>query len=116
MKPGQLYPNELELAILEELAREEPALISHLEELHVLSRKYTGVGCYTEFLPIKLLSLASGDKQIWLDSMIVVPEVKNGLGAVLFCKHGNPMCLEIYTYGDNYWDGVYSGFSIQKNA
>ena len=76
MKPGQLYPNELELAILEELAREEPALISHLEELHVLSRKYTGVGCYTEFLPIKLLSLASGDKQIWLDSMIVVPEVK----------------------------------------
>ena len=115
MKPGQLFPNDLELAILKELAIEEPVLIKHLKELHVLSRKYTGVGCYTEFSPIKLLSLATGDKQIWLDSLVVVPGVKIGLGAVLFCQHGNPMCLEIYTFGDNCWDGVYSGFSIQKN-
>ena len=69
---------------------------------------------YGVFTNKKLLSLATGDKQIWLDSLVVVPGVKIGLGAVLFCQHGNPMCLEIYTFGDNCWDGVYSGFSIQK--
>lgn len=116
MKPGQLFPNELEVAILKELALEEPVFKKHLNELHVLSRTYTGVGSYTEFSPINLITLAVGDKHLWLNSLILVPGVNLGLGAILFCKHGNPMCLEIYAYGDNCWDGVYNGFPIQKNA
>jgi hypothetical protein len=49
MKPGQTFPNELELAVL--LAMFDPATDErwHPEKLHVLSRKFTGVGSYTEF-------------------------------------------------------------------
>jgi hypothetical protein len=116
MKPGQLVPNELEAAILEELAVEEPELQKKINTLHVLSREYTGVGSFTKFSPISNLSLAVGNRQIGLASRILVPNVQNGLGAVLFCENGNPTCLEICTFGNDYWDGVYSGFSIEKNA
>ncbi len=75
MRPGQLEPNELEMAILSSLAQREPALARHIQQLHVLSREFR-------------------------------------LGAILFCRGDHPICLELYTYGDEYWDGVYDGYSI----
>lgn len=46
--------------------------------------------------------------------MIVMPNVENGMGAVLFCRAGRPECLEIVTFGDASWDGVFDGFSITQ--
>lgn len=43
-------PNALELAILEAMARERPSAGIDVNRLAVRRRKYTGVGCYTDFL------------------------------------------------------------------
>ena len=50
MRPGQREPNEFERAILEWIAAEHPALRTHLAGLHILSREFTGVGSFTNFL------------------------------------------------------------------
>src|SRR5262245_50013108 len=54
-------------------------------------------------------------RRMWTckQGMIHVPGVPNGMGAVLFCSGWQPECLEIYTYGEERWDGVYNGFSIE---
>ena len=115
MGPGQLNPNDFELAILELLARQEPAIRGSAQRLHVLSREFTGVGSYTTF---KCDGSASGSpqRQLSLDALINMPGVPNGMGAVLFCKGHQPECLEIHTYGEDHWDGVYDGFSIEQTA
>jgi hypothetical protein len=38
------------------------------------------------------------------------------MGAVLFCEAGMPHCLEVYTYGNDHWEGVYDGFAIEQRA
>lgn len=114
MRPGQLRPNELEVAILERLARKEPSL-GGLDHLRVLSREFTGVGSFTRF-KCKVYTAAAVDQQVSLDTLINVPGVPNGLGAVLFCKGGAPACLEVFTYGDDHWDGLYDGFSIEETG
>ena len=45
-----------------------------------------------------------------------MPNVENGMGAVLFCRGGRPDCLEIVTFGDASWDGVLDGFSITSKS
>lgn len=114
MRPGQLKPNDLELQILQRLARVEPSIRKAVEHLHVLSRELTGVGSYTKFKCDE--SAGASERRVGLDALINVPGVANGMGAVLFCKGDQPECLEIYTYGDDHWDGVYEGFSIEGAA
>jgi len=115
LRPGQVEPNELELAIFAHLAHQEPALCILLNKLHVLSRQYTGVGSYTRF--------ACGDcatevpeRSVSLNAIVRMPGVPSGMGAELFCKNGLPECLELFTYGDDHWDGVYDGFTIERTA
>jgi hypothetical protein len=48
MRPGQLEPNEFEIALLKGFAAQDPSLC--LDSLHVLSREFTGVGSFTKFL------------------------------------------------------------------
>jgi hypothetical protein len=111
MRPGQIEPNELERAILDHIADAQPALHPRLKDLHVLSREYTGVGSFTTFRTDK-----SGDameeQPVTLKELIHMPGVPSGMGAVLFCERGQADLLEIYTFGDDHWDGVYEGFSI----
>ena len=114
MRPGQIKPNEFELAILEHLARKEPSIRASFGQLHVLSREFTGVGSFTTFACEKLSADASR-QQINLEALIKMPGVPNGLGAVLFCRAGMPHCLEVYTYGNDQWEGVYDGFAIEPN-
>jgi hypothetical protein len=115
MRPGQLEPNELELAILHQLARQDPSLTGAFERLHVLSRQFTGVGSFTNF-KCDESSIEAPQRHVTLDALICMPGVPNGIGAVLFCKGNQPECLELYTYGENLWDGVYNGFSIEEKA
>jgi len=78
----------------------------------VLSREFTGVGSFTNFACEE--SAADGpDLQVGLDDLIKMPGVPNGMGAVLFCKGNRPRCLEVFTYGDDLWEGVYHGFTIE---
>ena len=112
MRPGQTKPNEFELAILDRLARKEPSLHASIGELHVLSREFTGVGSFTNFKCDEPTAAASED-HVGLDAMIKMPGVPSGMGAVLFRKGGQPQCLEVFTYGDDHWEGVYDGFAIE---
>ena len=111
MRPGQLVPNAFELAILERIAAQHPSLRVHIGGLHVLSREFTGVGSYTKFLCDDSAREAP-EQHLALDTLIVMPGVPNGMGAVLFCRGDRPTCLETFTYGDDHWDGVYDGYSI----
>ncbi|MCU7886638.1 MAG: hypothetical protein KZQ82_20815 [Candidatus Thiodiazotropha sp. (ex Lucinoma annulata)] len=86
-----------------------------IEKLHVLSREFTGVGSYIN-LDCPDSEPELGEKSIGLNALISMPNVPNGMGAVLFCENSKPKCLEIYTFGNEHWDGVYEGFSIEKNT
>jgi hypothetical protein len=107
MRPGQLEPNEFELTILERMATRHPALREHLGQLHVLSRNFTGVGCFTTFVCVD----SDSKSVIHMDGLVHVPTVPNGLGAVLFCRGGHPECLEVFSFGEP-WDGTFDGFSL----
>ena len=78
MRPGQLEPNEFEIALLKRFAAQ--------------------------------------DRDLHLDAVISVPGVPNGLGAILFCIGSHPNVLEIYTFGDEHWDGLYEGFLIPESV
>ena len=111
MRPGQIEPNEFELAILARISRAHPSIQPFLGNLHVLSREFTGVGSFTTFQCEKVAPEAPREG-LGLDATISMPNVPDGMGAVLFCRSGKPECLEMFTYGDDHWDGVFSGFSI----
>lgn len=115
MRPGQIKPNDFEFAILERLASKEPSIRGSVGQLHVLSREFTGVGSFTNFACEKP-SADAPDQQLDLDERIKMPGVPNGMGAVLFCKGGRPQCLEVFTYGDDHWEGIYDGFAIEHTA
>jgi hypothetical protein len=113
MRPGQLEPNEFEMALLKHFAAQDPALL--IDGLHVLSRKFTGVGSFTNFLCHGSAEV-KWDRTVDLDATIVMPGVPNGLGAVLFCTGRHPNMLEIYTYGSERWEGLYDGFALRESA
>jgi hypothetical protein len=115
MGPGQLKPNDFELAILERIATDQPSIRVSMQQLHVLSREFTGVGSFTTFRVDGSVSGAP-ERRLGLDSLINMPGVPKGMGAVLFCKGDQPECLEVFTFGDDHWDGVYDGFSIERTA
>jgi hypothetical protein len=113
MRPGQLTPNDLELAILEHLASKESSISGSVQQLRVLNREFTGVGSFTTFI-CEESGANTPERYVTLDALINVPGVPNGMGAVLFFEEGKPECLEIFTYGDD-WDGVFDGFSIEQS-
>ena len=112
MRPGQITPTELETAILERIAKEHPTLASLLGQLHLLSREFTGAGCYTTFAAIQPTPDLP-DGYLSTEALVMVSGLSNSLGAVLACEAGCPKCLEIYTYGDELWDGDSDGFTIE---
>lgn len=115
MRPGQLEPNELEVAVLERLSLQTPCIHGLIGKLHVLSRKFTGVGSFTEFSCSE--SASELDEQtLTLKSPISLPRIPNGMGAILFLRKGKPTLLEIFVYGDDHWDGGYDGFAIENIA
>ena len=104
--------NEFESEILGRIAKDNPALLPLVQQLHVLSREYTGVGSYTNFSP-DVASPELPDGYLALDASVSMPGVPNGLGAHLACEAGRPTFLEIYTYGNELWAGDFSGYVIK---
>jgi hypothetical protein len=113
MRPGQLEPNEFEIALLKRFAARDPSLC--LDSLHVLSRKFTGVGSFTQFL-CDGSGETKWDRVLHLGAIISMPSVPSGLAAILFCTGSQPNCLEISSFGDEHWDGLYEGFVIPETA
>jgi hypothetical protein len=98
--------------ILERIAAKTPSLRAYCGNLRVLSREFTGVGSYTNF-KCQDKDAKSVELRIGLDDLIVMPNVQNGMGAVLLCQGDQPKCLETYTFGDQLWDGNFEGFIIE---
>lgn len=113
LRPGQPTPNELELAILRKLAEKNELPRPPFEHYHVLSRKYTIVGSYTNF---HWADIARDDQvtggRLDLEVAINVPGLEYGLGAILWFNKGLPASLEIFAYCEERWDGTFEGFSI----
>ena len=114
MRPGQREPNAFERAILTQIAAEHSALHPHIKRLHVLSREFTGVGSFTNFL-CEDFGAVIAEQQLGLNGLITMPDLPYGMGAVLFCRDYRPKCLETFTYGDAHWDGVSDTFSIDSH-
>jgi hypothetical protein len=113
IRPGQLEPNEFEIALLKRFAAQDPSLC--LDSLHVLSREFTGVGSFTKFL-CHGSSETKWDRDLHLGAVISMPGMPSGLSAILFCTGSHPNCLEISSFGDEHWDGLYEGFVIPENV
>lgn len=122
-RPGQVEPNEFEQAILRRISMEdelspqlrpESSARGSSPGLHVLSREFTGVGCFTNFR-YDDAAAESGGRHIGLNALIVMPGVPNGMGAVLFVASlGQPKFLEVFTCGSDRWDGIFDGFVIEE--
>ena len=113
MRPGQLHPNVLEHALLDRLASEHPDAQITVPDLHVLSRTFTGVGSFTEFLvkgqpPVPRRVLGSS-------AHVTIPSLQYGLGVVAF-REGDRLTLETFAFGDETWDGVFDGFVVGPTA
>jgi hypothetical protein len=114
MRPGQTTPNELEVALLEHFNTEYPDVRVNIATLRVLTRTYTGVGSYTEFVP-RQKPTTGEQRTLQLRVMVSVPGQPTGLGALTFVKDGELTTLELFSY-DGQWDGVFEGFSIRTVA
>ncbi len=103
------------MAILRRLAASEPWLTKFLDDLHVLSREFTGVGSFTNFR-LDEANADSAPRHVGLKGFINMPGVSNGLFAELLCQGEHPTLLEVATCGSDLWDGVHDGFSFQEPA
>jgi hypothetical protein len=112
MRPGQLHPNEFEVALLERLASEHPDAQIRLSDLQVLSRTFTGVGSFTEFL---VKGTPEIRRVLGSKAVVRIPGLQYGLGLVAF-REGDKLTLETCTFGDENWDGVFEGFTIETAA
>ena len=109
MRPGQLHPNEFELALLKALAEEYTGALPPASDLHVLSREFTCVGSVTKFL-VKGQNKETKRRVLPSSRVISVPELEYGLGMVAFIE-GKTLTLELFAY-DDHWDGMSDGFRI----
>ncbi|MCK5944711.1 MAG: hypothetical protein KAI24_22170 [Planctomycetes bacterium] len=91
-----------EAAILAQICADQKSLRKWSCAAVVESREFTGAGSYTCFVGAP----AVGERTIVrLRGFFEVPGVALGLGAALFCRGGLPEFLEVFTYGEEPWDG-----------
>lgn len=56
----------------------------------------------------------AAERHVGLDTLIHMPGVPNGMGAVLSLKGNDPKCLEVYTFRTEAWEGQHEGLSIEE--
>lgn len=89
----------LEEAILKWIARRQPSLRARLGSAQVVDRKHTGVGFYVYL---------SDDKERDRDRppvdgpVIESAQLEHGGGCILWLSGGEPHCLEIYAFGNEF--------------
>jgi hypothetical protein len=112
MKSDETAPNEFETAILKRMADQLPTLFPLIPELAVSHRELTGVGSFTNFVSHQAEVFNADKGPLALDFHILMPGVKNGLGALLFFNASSIAFLEIFTYGVDAWTGDWGGYSL----
>jgi len=110
MRPGQRHLNELEIALIERIALENPNDHLSVGNLQVLQRTYTCVGSFTDFL-VKDRPKTAERRVIGTKACVIIPGLQRGLGVVAFLE-GNTLMLELCAFGDEYWDGLFEGFTL----
>jgi hypothetical protein len=108
--PASTQTNALESAILARLSVAGAPVDA--SKLTVVSREITGAGSYTTFTTANPPPDQCRD-HVGLDARIEVPGIPNGLGAVLWLNKDLPLCLEIYTFAGDSWDGSFEGYSLK---
>lgn len=115
MLQGDLELNELERSVLYKIAVEYPKLKSCLTKLKVVSREFSGMGSFTGFEPIEQ-DFGLGNQVLGLDNhTMTISNLTSGMGAILFCSHGKPDMLELYTFGEE-WNGGEMKFTIEPDT
>ena len=84
--------------------------------LVVKLREYTGVGAYVHFAlqeeGYQFVEKTLRDFTLSIDKIITLPQLKDGLEFILEASDGKIDYLEIFTFGDEHWDGKEEGFLI----
>ena len=92
-------------------------LASQLASLKVERREKTGVGAYITFSKDNQEALINHDSaQLGFSGDICVPGVPSGLGGVIDVDKGKLNHIELFTYGDEAWNGSTEGANIFPSA
>ena len=108
MDANPISLTDLERVVLERIGKESKDLDLDISNLSVESRKLTGCGSYTYFR----CESSGPQSTAGLRGHIKVPGLGVGLGAVLFLKGRDPYFLELYTFGDEPWEGESGEFEV----
>jgi hypothetical protein len=91
-------------------------LESTLARLRVTSREVTGVGLYVNFSKHQEKLLPEGTtRQLGFDGEVSISRVPSGVGLILAIDDGIISYLELFTYGDEQWDGSTTGAKITES-
>jgi hypothetical protein len=97
------------------LAGDDEALVvlrEQIQQAEVLSRKWTGVGFFTEFLIPSTVTRLVGCSSFKLGDVDgTASNIKDGLGFLLYISDGYISMLEGYTYGDS-WPNEVEGLQL----
>lgn len=95
---------KMEKEVVTLIFREYPDLRDQINKARIRSRKFTGVGFFTDY---------NKDDILWEEEMIIsdVGAIINNsieVGFVFFIRKEEDLCLECYTYGDPFPDQIES--------
>ena len=93
-----MHATKLEKAIFNWIAGRNPSLAPRLKQVGVASREYTGVGYYVNLLRERL----DLDRPPVDGPVIKSSQLDAGAGSMLWLSKGEPACLEIYAFGNNF--------------
>jgi hypothetical protein len=104
-----------ELAVLEQLAKENPRYQGQLRELcalaEVSNRRLTGIGVNID-LAARPIHFEPPNFELSASADISVPMLEHGLAATLFVRLGEAAWLEVWAYAAEDWSGETTGFRI----
>lgn len=100
------FERSLVEAILRQHFGHEISSKSDLSHLRVVQRKSNSAGGYVTFEKNQFVSALSGKTlELGFDGEITIPDLPSGLGAVLLLEKGELRHLELFSYGNELWDG-----------
>ena len=92
-------------------------LSDRIASLKVEHRRNTGVGAYIKFSKdSQTVSIDHGSAQLGFNGDIYVPGVPSGLGCVIDVDNGKLNHIELFTFGDETWNGSTDGARIIPEA
>jgi hypothetical protein len=88
----------LERAIFDWIAHRNPRLAPRLKDAEVASREHTGAGFYVYLFD----EGPDWDRPPVDGPVIESPRLDMGAGSILWLSQGEPHCLEIYAFGNQF--------------